>query len=311
MVAASACSLFVETETLQASGSEATSSSGGGGPSTSSAAGDTPASTSTGLGAGGDGPGPGGGGADAAGGAPTSGGGAAGAGGAGGEAATWCVANAPADAFLCADFDTPTTGLTNPPWSNATFEDADGSVTLDEGDPRSPPAAARVELGGATEPNCGYQVLQKNVAGAPTRIQIRFAIQIGVSDGDDAMVALFDWQTSDDTPCALILGLGANRGYLLEQAFAGPAGDDQWNAVDSYLAGWHDVVWSIDLDEGTVELAVDGQPSFFVGNDDTVYDLGEACSDVAEPNTIHVRLGPHCENPPISLLFDDVIVAPW
>jgi len=71
------------------------------------------------------------------------------------------------------------------------------------------------------------------------------------------------------------------------------------------------VVGSIDLDEGPVAISVDGQPSFFVGHDDYVYDLGEACSDVAEPNTIRVRLGPHCEAPPITLLVDDVIIAPW
>lgn len=299
------CSLFVETEDLQ-QGSEAQ----GGEPATSTptnaTGGGSTASTTMSNGGGG-----GGGAEDAGAGGEAGGGGAPGTGGAGGDGPTWCAANAPVDAFLCADFDTPSTGLTSPPWSNATFEDADGSVTLDEADPRSAPGAARIELTGAEEPNCGYQVLQRNIPGDPARIEIRFALRGEVTDGEDVLVALFDWQTTDDTPCSLILGLGANRGFLLEQAFAMTSYDDQWNNVDSYLSGWHEVVWSIDLDEGTVEIAVDGQPSFFVGHDDYVYDLGVACGDVAEPNTIHVRLGPHCEAPPITLLVDDVIIAPW
>jgi hypothetical protein len=318
---AGGCSLVVETDALQAG---ATGAGGGRVSSTSATTGGDPTtgatSTSTGAtGGGGDGGAAttdaSGGGGD--GGAGTSGGGGASAGGGGsGGGPTWCELNAPVDAFLCADFDTSTTGLSSPPWDSDAFESRDGIITLEEGTFRSAPASARIRLADAQEPSCGYQVLEADVPGAPERAQVRFAIQAEDTSGvgDDALVALVSWDGGAGLVCSLILGLAVDRGFLIEQTWDGDVvttvGQDQFPSP-SFFEGWHDVALSIDLAAGSAAVAYDGSDGEFVEADDDAVALSATCIGAPVAGSMRVRIGPHCETPPLIVHVDDVVIAPF
>jgi hypothetical protein len=294
-----ACSLFVETEDLQSG------ASGPGGGSMSSATATTTAASATtsssassgesASSSGGDG------GADG-------GGGAASQGGAGGAGGSWCDRNAPDDAFLCVDFDVEGKAVNNPPWSNAEFEDSNGSITLDAERNTSPPYSARVVID-VPDATCDYQALQRTLTGTPDRIQIAFDM-FAPEPGDGALLATVDWETGAEVPCKLILSLNHTYGFLFEQHSAVSHAEDQFQLATTPFGGWRAIVWSLDIGAGLAGLAIDGKPVYFADNEGTTMALSPECTGAVTVGSVQIRLGPHCEQAPLEVSFDNVVIAP-